>query len=123
MCACACVFVCSCCICAIVRARVCVCVCVCVCVRAREGTLVNRATAGKGVHIGPRPRAATPHRGDSCFTLPPPSALQGAISFYECLQCDDGHFPGDYGGPMFLMPGLVIGLYTCGVIDKVGHYG
>eukprot|EP00775_Hariotina_reticulata_P008841 gene8841-9020_t len=45
--------------------------------------------------------------------------IKGAISFYECLQQDDGHFAGDYGGPMFLMPGLVIGLYTCGVLDKV----
>jgi hypothetical protein len=35
--------------------------------------------------------------------------LKGAISFYECLQQDDGHWPGDYGGPMFLMPGLVSG--------------
>jgi cycloartenol synthase len=31
--------------------------------------------------------------------------LKGAISFYECLQQDDGHWPGDYGGPMFLFPG------------------
>lgn len=26
---------------------------------------------------------------------------------------------GDYGGPMFLMPGMVIALYTCGALDKV----
>jgi cycloartenol synthase len=45
--------------------------------------------------------------------------LLGALSYYECLQQDDGHFPGDYGGPMFLMPGLIITLYTCGVLDKV----
>ncbi|KAF6266299.1 cycloartenol synthase [Scenedesmus sp. NREL 46B-D3] len=45
--------------------------------------------------------------------------LKGAISFYECLQQDDGHFPGDYGGPMFLMPGMIIALYTCGQLDKV----
>lgn len=45
--------------------------------------------------------------------------LRGGISFYECLQQEDGHFPGDYGGPMFLMPGLVITLYTCEVMDKV----
>jgi len=50
----------------------------------------------------------------------PTNTHQGGISFYECLQSDDGHFPGDYGGPMFLMPGLVITLYTCGVIDEVG---
>ncbi|KAF8057901.1 GgCAS1 [Scenedesmus sp. PABB004] len=45
--------------------------------------------------------------------------LKGALAFYECLQADDGHFPGDYGGPMFLMPGLVIALYTCGVLGDV----
>ncbi|GFR46984.1 hypothetical protein Agub_g8636 [Astrephomene gubernaculifera] len=45
--------------------------------------------------------------------------LKGAISFYECLQQDDGHWPGDYGGPMFLLPGLVIALYTTGVLDEV----
>ena len=31
--------------------------------------------------------------------------LRGAISFYEGLQCEDGHWAGDYGGPMFLFPG------------------
>jgi cycloartenol synthase len=46
-------------------------------------------------------------------------ALRGAVGFYQALQCDDGHFPGDYGGPMFLMPGLIITLYTCGVLDEV----
>eukprot|EP00198_Chlamydomonas_reinhardtii_P000539 XP_001689874.1 cycloartenol synthase [Chlamydomonas reinhardtii] len=45
--------------------------------------------------------------------------LKGAISFYECLQQEDGHFPGDYGGPMFLLPGLVITLYTCGALDQI----
>jgi len=34
------------------------------------------------------------------------------------MQADDGHWPGDYGGPMFLMPGMVIALYTCGVLDS-----
>jgi hypothetical protein len=28
---------------------------------------------------------------------------------------------GDYGGPMFLMPGMVIALYTCGKLDQVGQ--
>lgn len=45
--------------------------------------------------------------------------LQGAISFYECLQQQDGHWPGDYGGPMFLLPGLLITCYTTGVLDRV----
>ena len=36
---------------------------------------------------------------------------------FTALQADDGHWPGDYGGPMFLMPGMIIALYTCGVLD------
>ena len=35
------------------------------------------------------------------------SALNG-LSFYKHLQQEDGHWPGDYGGPMFLLPGLII---------------
>jgi len=30
------------------------------------------------------------------------------------LQCEDGHWAGDYGGPMFLMPGLICVLYVTG---------
>jgi lanosterol synthase len=28
------------------------------------------------------------------------------------LQSEDGHWAGEYGGPMFLLPGLVIGSYV-----------
>ena len=35
-------------------------------------------------------------------------AARKATAFYEMLQCDDGHFAGDYGGPHFLMPGLIV---------------
>ena len=38
-------------------------------------------------------------------------AAKKALSFYQMLQCDDGHWAGDYGGPMFLMPGLITCLY------------
>jgi hypothetical protein len=30
-----------------------------------------------------------------------------AVHFYSMLQTEDGHFAGDYGGPHFLMPGLI----------------
>lgn len=36
-----------------------------------------------------------------------------ATSFYCKLQCDDGHWAGDYGGPFFLLPGLVLTCHIC----------
>ena len=47
------------------------------------------------------------------------AAMRNAMSFYETLQDDDGHWPGDYGGPMFLMPGMLIALYCTGTMDEV----
>ncbi|XP_055425836.1 lanosterol synthase isoform X2 [Bubalus kerabau] len=38
-------------------------------------------------------------------------ALNG-VTFYAALQAEDGHWAGDYGGPLFLLPGLLI---TCHV--------
>jgi len=37
-------------------------------------------------------------------------SLFKGYNYYKALQMEDGHWPGDYGGPMFLMPGLV---FTC----------
>lgn len=47
------------------------------------------------------------------------TALREGISFYSQLQQADGHWPGDYGGPMFLMPGLVITCYVTNTLDTV----
>lgn len=35
-----------------------------------------------------------------------------ATHFYQQLQVEEGHWPGDYGGPLFLLPGLVIASYV-----------
>ncbi|XP_075173549.1 lanosterol synthase-like [Anomaloglossus baeobatrachus] len=33
---------------------------------------------------------------------------ENGLTFYSALQAEDGHWAGDYGGPLFLMPGLLI---------------
>lgn len=45
--------------------------------------------------------------------------LRRALNFYATIQAHDGHWPGDYGGPMFLLPGLVITLSITGALDTV----
>ena len=39
-------------------------------------------------------------------------AARKAVHFYSMLQSEDGHWAGDYGGPHFLMPGLIISWYV-----------
>jgi squalene/oxidosqualene cyclase-like protein len=38
-------------------------------------------------------------------------AVAKGYSFFQMIQTEDGHWAGDYGGPMFLMPGLICVLY------------
>ncbi|KZV81297.1 terpenoid cyclases/Protein prenyltransferase, partial [Exidia glandulosa HHB12029] len=42
-------------------------------------------------------------------------AARKGFEFYKRLQAPGGHWPGEYGGPMFLLPGLVIGSYVTGM--------
>jgi lanosterol synthase len=44
-------------------------------------------------------------------TTPLESARNG-FTFYRKIQSNDGHWSGEYGGPLFLMPGLIIGMYV-----------
>lgn len=46
--------------------------------------------------------------------VPHVRTLMNGARFFSSLQCGDGHWAGDYGGPMFLLPGLVI---TCHVTN------
>ncbi|KAL6304502.1 terpenoid cyclases/protein prenyltransferase alpha-alpha toroid [Sparassis latifolia] len=47
------------------------------------------------------------------------SAARNGYTFYKHLQAEDGHWPGEYGGPMFLLSGLVIGSYVTGMGFKL----
>ncbi|KAF8661357.1 hypothetical protein AX16_001452 [Volvariella volvacea WC 439] len=42
-------------------------------------------------------------------------AATNGYRYYKHLQSHDGHWAGEYGGPMFLIPGLVIGSYISGM--------
>lgn len=55
------------------------------------------------------------------------TTLERALSFYSTLQTDDGFWPGDYGGPLFLLPGLVNmrpPVHGCIYIESIidGHF-
>ncbi|KAK4564727.1 hypothetical protein RGQ29_006697 [Quercus rubra] len=47
------------------------------------------------------------------------TTLRRALRFYSTLQTEDGFWPGDYGGPLFLLPGLVIGLSITGALNAI----
>ncbi|KAJ7575413.1 terpene synthase [Mycena floridula] len=41
-------------------------------------------------------------------------AAENGFHFLRNLQAPEGHFAGEFGGPMFLLPGVVIGSYVSG---------
>ncbi|MED6207796.1 hypothetical protein PIB30_038990, partial [Stylosanthes scabra] len=45
--------------------------------------------------------------------------LKRALTSLSILQTEDGFWPGDYGGPLFLLPGLVIGLWVTGALNAI----
>ncbi|CAM4918016.1 unnamed protein product [Rotaria socialis] len=42
------------------------------------------------------------------FSVSAVKSVLNTINYYSSLQVEDGHWPGDYGGPMFLLPGAII---------------
>ncbi|WWC70811.1 uncharacterized protein I206_104763 [Kwoniella pini CBS 10737] len=44
----------------------------------------------------------------------PLESARNGFRFYKQLQSHDGHFSTEYGGPLFLLPGLIIALNVCG---------
>ncbi|KAH6807073.1 cycloartenol synthase 1 [Perilla frutescens var. frutescens] len=47
------------------------------------------------------------------------TTLRRALRFYATLQAEDGHWPGDYGGPLFLLPILVISLSVMEALNTI----
>ena len=47
-------------------------------------------------------------KGHSSFIEKVAQQTFKAIHYYQSLIAEDGHMPGDYGGPLFLLPGMVI---------------
>ncbi|XP_010048521.2 cycloartenol synthase [Eucalyptus grandis] len=45
--------------------------------------------------------------------------LRRGLRYYASLQAEDGFWPGDYGGPLFLLPGLVISLHVTGALTTI----
>ena len=64
---------------------------------AQPNEFASRYHVGLPVATPPRP---APQTLDDC--------LRDSISLYAQLQSADGHWAGDYGGPMFLLPGYAI---------------
>lgn len=42
----------------------------------------------------------------------PLESARNGFTFYRRIQSSDGHWSAEYGGPLFLMPGLIIGMYV-----------
>ncbi|KDQ58025.1 hypothetical protein JAAARDRAFT_129210 [Jaapia argillacea MUCL 33604] len=66
-------------------------------------TDIDRYWLGIPLNLPALPPATTPFE-----------AAKNGYNFLRHVQAPDGHFPGEYGGPMFLLPGMVIGSYASG---------
>ncbi|KAJ3517017.1 hypothetical protein NMY22_g14066 [Coprinellus aureogranulatus] len=61
---------------------------------------VDKYWLGLDTGLPTLPKATTPYE-----------AARNGYEFYQHLQSEDGHWSGEYGGPMFLLPGVIIGSY------------
>ncbi|TEB29090.1 lanosterol synthase [Coprinellus micaceus] len=69
-------------------------------VAAWPQNMVDKYWLGLETGLPALPKATTPYE-----------AARNGYEFYQHLQSEDGHWSGEYGGPMFLLPGVVIGSY------------
>lgn len=79
---------------------------------AHSSDRLLRLQAANGLLPGNPTKGITPPVPENLRSDPVASAIHRAIAYYATLQCGDGHWSGDYAGPMFLLPGLVIACYV-----------
>lgn len=79
---------------------------------ASDAVLRAQARAGALGAAVPCPEAVSAAEEDSGTFVG--KAIVRAASFFSSMQCGDGHWAGDYGGPMFLLPGLIIACHVTG---------
>jgi cycloartenol synthase len=80
----------------------------------------TRAARGRRITVTPPPSEAYDAPRDANEAVPRAAvdrAMRAGVDFYQGLQDEDGHWASDYGGPMFLVPGLVISLYVAGELE------
>lgn len=75
---------------------------------------IMRLLAAHGLIEGNPMAGRRPPVPDRLASDPTAAALHKGVAYYASLQCADGHWAGDYAGPMFLLPGLVIACYVTG---------
>lgn len=80
-------------------------------VTAHSADRLLRLQAQHGLIPGNPTGGVKPSLPEKLESDPVASAIHNGIGYYATLQCGDGHWAGDYGGPMFLLPGLVIACY------------
>ncbi|XP_070345193.1 lanosterol synthase isoform X2 [Equus asinus] len=78
--------------------------------RAQTGLEAHLLGLDTGSYFKDLPKAHTAREG----------ALNG-MTFYMGLQAKDGHWAGDYGGPLFLLPGLLIVCHVARIPLPAGY--
>ncbi|EFH64820.1 hypothetical protein ARALYDRAFT_475791 [Arabidopsis lyrata subsp. lyrata] len=58
-------------------------------------------------------------RGEAITYEKATNALRRGVAFFSALQASDGHWPGEFTGPLFMLPPLVFCLYITGHLEEV----